>query len=394
MIHGRRGQPALSDRRTRVLHVIKGLGPGGAERLLCSAVAAGDRRAFDYDVAYLLPWKNHLVGELTALGVRAHCLNTADVRDPRWLLRLHRLLRAGRYDVVHVHSPLVAALVRPLVRSAGRDRPRLVTTEHNGWAGFAPLTRRLNAATMGLDDAGFAVSREVLESMSPRRRHGVEVVTHGLPLAAVRALRAERGAVRAELGFAAEEIVVGIVANYRRQKAYPDLLAAARIVLDANPRVRFVAVGQGPLEQEVLREHARLGLGDRFTLLGYRPDAVRVLAGCDVFTLSSHWEGFPVALMEALALGVPVVATAVGGIPDGVTDGREGLLVPHGQPEKLAEALTRMASDDQLRAMAATAAARRGEDFDITHAVSRIEATYAHLMTGRRRVATEEPVTV
>jgi len=370
-------------RPVRVLLVIKGLGPGGAERLLCSVAAVRDRDAFDYEVAYVLPWKDHLVPELADLGVPTHCLGTAGLRDPTWIVRLGRLLRAGDFDILHLHSPLIAGLVRPMVRAGGGRRPRLVSTEHNSWGTYAPITRWMNALTFGLGDMGFAVSEEVRRSVSPRWRDGVEVVVHGLPLDSVRRLRADRGAVRADLGVGEDEVVVGTVANFRAQKAYPDLLVAARTVIAADPRVRFVAVGQGPLEDEVRREHARLGLGERFQLLGYRPKAARILAGCDVFTLASHYEGFPVALMEALALGLPVVATAVGGIPDGVSHGREGLLVPPGKPDRLAQALIRVTGDHALRLELAAAAARRGDAFDITDATRRIESAYASLANGQ-----------
>jgi glycosyltransferase involved in cell wall biosynthesis len=394
------GGTDVRERRLRVLHVVKGLGPGGAERLLCSAAAARDREVFDYDVAYVLPWKNHVVPELVGSGVAVHCLggdgkaasgsSARTLIDPRWTARFARLLRTRPYDIVHLHSPLIAGVTRPIVRSLGPLRPKLVSTEHNGWGTYAVPTRLLNGLTYRLDDAWFAVSDEVRDSVSPRLRERVEVAVHGLPLEEVRALRAERAAVRAELGFAEREIVVGTVANFRAQKAYPDLLAAARRAVDANRRMRFVAVGQGPLEAEVRAEHARLGLGERFGLLGYRPDAARVLAGCDVFALASHYEGFPVALMEALVLGLPVVATAVGGIPDGVADGREGLLVPAGHPDRLADALLRLAADAELRARMGDAAARRGADFDIRRAVRRMEAVYVALAGGSTALTDQE----
>lgn len=391
--------PAVSrgPKRLRVLHVVKGLSPGGTERLLCSAAAARDRDSFDYEVAYVVPWHCELAPELAASGVPVHCVGSAlppargvnrVMADPRWVLRLRRLLRERRYDVVHVHSPLVAGVVRPLVRRLGPGRPRLVTTEHNTWGSYVLPTRLLNCVTYGLNDARFAVSDEVRRSVSARLRPDTEILVHGLALEEARALRSERASVRAELGFHDDDIVVGTIANYRAQKAYPDLLAAARRAADANPRLRFVAVGHGPLEADVHAEHARIGLGERFLLLGHRPDAIRVLAGCDVFTLASHWEGFPVALMEALALGVPVVATAVGGVPDGVTDGVEGLLVPARRPEELATALVRLAGDEQLRARMGNAAATRGAEFDIRRAVTRIEATYREL-AGRTAGAVE-----
>jgi glycosyltransferase involved in cell wall biosynthesis len=377
----------VRERRLRVLHVVKGLGPGGAERLLCAAAAERDRDVFDYDIAYVLPWKNHVVPHLTASDVAVHCVgrgggSARPLLDPRWVIRLGRLLRSGQYDVVHLHSPLVAGVVRPMVRSLGRRRPRLVSTEHNGWSTYALPTRLVNRLTYQLDDAQFAVSEEVRASVSRRLRSRVELIVHGVQVDEVRAQRSERAAVRAELGFADSDIVVGTVANYRPQKGYPDLMVAAKTTLDIEPRLRFVAVGQGPLEAEVRAEHARLGLGDQFRLLGYRDDAVRILAGCDVFILASHYEGFPVALMEALALGLPVVATAVGGIPDGLTDGQEALLVPPRQPRLLADALLRLADDEALRAAMGAASYRRHSDFDIRRAVRRIEAVYAAVAGG------------
>ena len=381
----------MIDQRVRVLHLVKGLGPGGAERLLCAAASERDQERFDYEVGYVLPWKNHVVPDLTASGVAVHCLGsgagrTRPIVDARWILRLRALLIFGNYDIVHLHSPAVAAVARPIVRSLGARRPALVSTEHNGWATYSPTTRLLNRLTYRFDDAHFAVSEQVRQSVARPLRDGVTVVIHGVRVADVRAHHAERDAVRAELGVAPDAVVVGTIANYLAQKAYPDLFAAARIALDAERRIRFLSVGQGPLEAQIKAEHARLGLGDKFQLLGYRPDAVRVLAGCDIFALASHFEGLPVALMEALALGLPVAATAVGGIPDAITDGREGFLVEPGRPADLADGLLRLAKDDSLRAQLSEASYRRGSDFDIGRAVGQIEGVYAALASERRQL--------
>jgi glycosyltransferase involved in cell wall biosynthesis len=364
-------------RRLRVLWLVKGLGPGGAERLLCAAAQERDRERLEYEVAYLLPWKDHLVPTLAASGVPAHCLDGARRYSPAWTVRLRRLLVERPFDVLHAHSPLVAAQARLVVRSLPRAvRPRLIYTEHNSWASYTRVTRLLNAATYPLDEAQFAVSREVWSSVPARLRRRLEVVEHGIDVAATGAHSADRDEVRRELGIDAGTTVVGTIANYRRNKAYPDLLAAARQVLDVDPTVVFVTVGQGPLQREIVAEHGRLVLGDRVRLLGYREDAVRVLAGCDIFALSSHFEGLPVALMEALALGLPVVSTAVGGIPDAVTAGREGLLVPPRRPDELAAALLALVTDPDRRKRMGAAALRRAADFDVRRASRHIEAVY------------------
>jgi glycosyltransferase involved in cell wall biosynthesis len=143
-----------------------------------------------------------------------------------------------------------------------------------------------------------------------------------------------------------------------------------------------VAVGQGPLEEEMRALHAKLGLGDRVLLLGRRDDAVQVLAACDVFTMASDNEGLPVALMEALALGLPVAATAVGGIPGAVTDGVEGILVPPKDPEALADAIATITADTALRMAMSDAARRAGERYDIRIAARHIEQLYRALVGG------------
>ena len=114
------------------------------------------------------------------------------------------------------------------------------------------------------------------------------------------------------------------MANLRRQQGLPQ--PPARRARRPRPRApaRFAAVGQGPLADEVAALHASLGLGDRFLLLGFRRDVHDLMAAADVFTLASAHEGLPVAVMEAFAAGLPVVATAVGGVPQQVTDGRRG----------------------------------------------------------------------
>jgi glycosyltransferase involved in cell wall biosynthesis len=368
----------------RVLALVKGLGPGGAEQLLVAAATVRDREAFRYEVDYLLPWKDALVGDLEGLGVPTRCLGVRDERDLRWAWRLRTRLQREPVDVLHAHSPYPAGIARLVVRTLPRRlRPKLVYTVHNTFQSFATPTRVLNGLTYPLDDADIAVSVEVHETVWRRLQDRTEIVVHGVLLEKVRRELGTREETRAELGLLPDEVVVGTIANFRRQKDYPNLLATARLLLDRGWPGRIVAVGQGPMEEEMRALHDRLDLGDRVLLLGRRDDAVRVLAACDVFTMASDNEGLPVALMEALALGLPVAATAVGGIPEAVTDGVEGLLVAPKDPEALAAAITAITEDPSRRAAMADAARRAGERFDIRIAARRMEDLYRELVTGR-----------
>jgi glycosyltransferase involved in cell wall biosynthesis/GNAT superfamily N-acetyltransferase len=348
---------------------------------MVAAATVHDRARFRFDVEYLLPWKDALVPRLEALGVRTHCLDVKDERDLRWAARLRARLLRDPVDILHAHSPYPAGIARLVVRSLPKAaRPKLVYTVHNTFPSFSAPTRILNGLTYPLDDADLAVSTEVHETIWPRLRGRTEVVVHGVLLDEVRAQLAHRAEVRSELGIGAGEKVAGTIANFRRQKDYPNLLAAARLLLDRGWEGRIVAVGQGPLEAEMRALHEQLGLDDRVLLLGRRDDAVRVLGACDLFTMASDNEGLPVALMEALALGLPVACTAVGGIPEAVTDGVEGLLVPPQDPAALADAIAGITADDDRRSEMAAAARVAGERFDIRHAVARLEELYRDLV--------------
>jgi glycosyltransferase involved in cell wall biosynthesis len=372
---------AVPDTPARVLWLAKGLGPGGAERLLVEVARTIDHRRFDCQAAYLLPAKNHLVGDLAAAGVPAVCLHGAG-RQLDWTLRLRRLVATERIDLVHVHAPYPAVLARFVVRSLGRRRPALVYTEHNVWDGYGVTTRWANALTYPLDDARLAVSADAVSSAPRPFRRRSEVLVHGVDLAEVRSHLVARSQSRKNLGVADGEVLAVTVANLRAHKDYPTLLAAARLVLDSGAPVRFAAVGQGPLESEVRGRLEASGLGDRFQLLGYRADALDVMAAADLFVLSSLAEGLPVAVMEALALGLPIAATSVGGLPGAVRDGVEGLLVPPARPDLLAEAIGALARDPERRGAMASAAAARADAYDIRRATRRIEAVYCEALAG------------
>jgi glycosyltransferase involved in cell wall biosynthesis len=371
-----------SDRRTRILWLIKGLGAGGAERLLCLAAKGRDREAFECEVAYLLPWKDAMVGDLERAGVPVTCLRGGKEWDLSWTIRLRRLLDRRRIDIMHVHSPYVAGFARLVARSLpAKRRPRVVYTEHLPWPGYRLPTRLLNAVTFPLDDAHVAVSEAVRESVSPRLGRRLDAVVHGIQSERVQARAAERDESRRELGIAPDELLVGTVGNVRAQKRYPDLLEAARLVIDSGTSARFAAAGAGSSDPRIRAQHARLRLGDGFRFLGYVDDATRFLAGCDLFVLASEYEGLPVAMMEALALGLPVVATSVPGIRGEVRDGEEALLVPVGRPDLLADAIVTLARDPALRSRMSSMARSRADRFDMTAAINRMETIYRNVMT-------------
>jgi glycosyltransferase involved in cell wall biosynthesis len=359
----------------RVLMLTKGLGRGGTERLLAGAVRHLDRARFAVEVAYLLPWKDAFVGEVEAAGVPVHCLEAPRASSIGWVPRLRRLVREHDIDLVHTHMPVPAAVARSVL--PGR-RPAFVHTEHNLWGRYRLPTRLANRATYGRNAAVIAVSDGVAASI--RSRVPVDVVTHGIDIERLHraddARREVRREARRQLGLDADAPVIGTVGNFTAKKDQATLLAAAARLADEHPGLRVVLVGSGPLEDDLRSRSRQLGLGDTVVFAGSRDDVFDLLPAFDVFTLSSRFEGLPISLLEAMASGVPPVVTRVGGIPEVVTDGDDGVLVEPGDPEGLATALGKLLADPGRRAELATGAVERAAAFDLAHAVRRIEAIY------------------
>lgn len=381
---------AVGEAPARILLLIKGLGLGGAERLLVDVVANRDRDRFEYEVAYVRNGLDALVPAMEATGVRVHSLGAKSSADVRWVRTLRRLLGGGRFDVLHSHLPYTAALARLAALSLPREsRPLLVYTEHSLWNKAAVLTKALNRATVGLDQALLAVSDSSRAALPPTLRARAQVVVHGVDLGRSRALlsrrRELRDRLRQALGIGDEEGVALTVANLREEKGYDVLIDAARLVSAEGVPVRFVSVGEGPLADQLRAQSEANGVEDKMIFLGRRTDALELMAGADLFVLPSHQEGLPVALMEAMSVGLPLVATTVGGVPDVVTDEVEGLLVAPGRPDLLARAVSRLVGDESLRSRLGQGALAASARFDVTAAVTQIEELYERLLRERHR---------
>lgn len=373
----------------RVLLVIKCLGYGGAERLLVDMVATVDRRRFNYEVAYVLQEQDALVSAIRAGGTPVHSLGAARNADLRWMATLRRLLVSGHYDVVHFHLPYAAALGQLVVVSLPRAaRPGVVYTEHTGsWDRARFANRVLLRASMGRGERLVTVSQASYDTLPAPLQQRATVVVHGVDLTqsdSLIARRAElRALVRSELAVEDDELLFLTVANLRPEKSYDVLLEAAKVIADQDLPIRIAAVGRGPLRDALRARHMELGLKDRFRFLGQRDDVLQLMAGADAFVLASRHEGIPVALMEASSVGLPIVASRVGGIPQILEDEVDALLVPPGEPALLAQAMKRLASDVELRSRLGRRAKLRSSIFDIAEANRAVGDIYLQVARSR-----------
>jgi glycosyltransferase involved in cell wall biosynthesis len=186
-------------------------------------------------------------------------------------------------------------------------------------------------------------------------------------------------------GAADSPIIIGTVGRLNPEKGHMLLIEAAPFVLRRCPRARFRIVGEGEERRRLEARAAELGLADRLEMPGSLYDIPQVLAGMDIFVFPSRWEGMPLAPLEAMAAGLPIVATRVHGLTEILEDGRDALLVPVGDPPALAEALLRLIGDPALARLLAGNGRRKAEDeYDVKKMVRLVAETYESVVDGGR----------
>jgi glycosyltransferase involved in cell wall biosynthesis len=374
----RAGEAELSERRLRVVTLLDSLRPGGAERLAATVAMSLDRERFEPFVCVSRSLDGPTLHQtVEAAGVPILSLDRTS-RAAVWSWRpLIDLLRRRRIDVLHAHmfgSNVWGTMIGRLARV-----PVIVAHEHSWSFTGEPVRRLLDRHLIGrAADAIVAVSK-------PDQRRMVEIErirpdkVHLIPNG-IAHLPAPRTDVRRELGISRDAPVIGTLAVLRPEKALTVLLEAAPRLVAEFPDLRILIAGTGPEEQRLLAGIRSAALEQAVTLLGFRSDVAEVLAALDVAVFSSDREGSPLAVLESMAAGKPVVATRVGGVPDLLEDGREGVLVPPREPAALAAAVSRLLRDRGLRDDLGRAARKRQRrDFSIEATVARVERLYLDL---------------
>ena len=366
-----------------VLHVVTAGRIGGAERLIADVLVAASRVGRYQASVCVLQRAGDLGEELARAGVPVHELGLAGaVGTPLALASLVRLLRARRVDVVHTHLLHASAIGLTAARLAGtplavmtRHYDRYVSMYGNG------VDRVLQRTANMLAHHIFAISdaaRQTLvhEEGVPATR--VTVVENGTDVE-----RIERLALGAGTR-AGEGLIVGTVGSLERRKGHEHLLdAIARVRLEPLPRL--VLIGDGPERGRLVALAERLGVADRVEFAGYLRNPYPRIAGFDIYAQPSVEEGFGIAVIEAMALERPVVVARSGGLPEIVTDGLNGIVVPPADPRALGDAIARLAADTVLRRrLAAAGKALVAERFDAARTAERYGQAYVELLGSRR----------
>ena len=362
----------------RVMQLIPTLTVGGAERMV--ATLTGHLRRSGHAVAVVSmydPLGTWIEDALRSEGVPLHFLGKRRGLDVRMVPRVARVIDGFRPDVIHTHLytlkyALAARAVRR--RAVVHTVHSLAHTELDRWSRLVQRWAfRAGVVPVAIGDAVAASVR------SAYGRPELRIIPNGIPVSRYAPREGAGAAVRAALGISPETPTIVAVGMLNRAKNHEALLRAL-----ASARLRAIGAhlllaGDGELRGPLEAEARGLGLEGRVHFLGVRSDVVDVLAAGDVFALASRWEGNPLSVMEAMAAGRPIVATAVGCLPE-LVSARAGRLVPSGDAAALEDALVRVLSDPGLaRAMGAAAAEVARARFDSAVMARAYEELYAQL---------------
>jgi glycosyltransferase involved in cell wall biosynthesis len=337
-------------RAVRILEVISDATIGGGQQHVLSLVEGLDKTIFDVSVACTA--NGPLVDDLRSRGVMAYPVDMSRgvIHPP--LLQLSRLLQRNQIEIMHAHGG-VAGFWGRLSAVLARTPVRVYTLHGIHYLHYSSPAKRevfiaLERFLARKTDRIICVAESDRQSGLRRKLFSPDqcvVVRNGInPTLAERSgeVRQQREA----LGIPADAPIVGTVGRLHRQKGHWILIQATREIVRKIPNVHVLLVGDGPLRKRLEKLSQSLGLGESIHFLGARRDAFDIMAILDVFVLPSLWEGLPYSLLEALALGKPVVATATDGIPEVVVHGESGLLVSPGDPQGLAIAVLQLLNNN------------------------------------------------
>jgi glycosyltransferase involved in cell wall biosynthesis len=329
-----------------IVHVLSSFGMGGQERVALDLAGGQSGEGHRVLVVSLAPEPDGpLAAEFRQHGLEIATMAQRPGRDPRLFLELARLFRQRGVHVVHTHNPqplLFAALPAKLTRA------RLVHTKH-GVNPDSPRRLAMRRAAGRLVDAFVAVSQPTANVAAERRecrRDRLHVVPNGIDLDRFGPDPDARQAIRRELGIPEHAFAVGTVGRLWPEKGHAYFIRSVAPALGDG--FHLVIVGEGPERDNLARQVAELARPDCVHLTGNRSDVPRVLAALDAFALTSKSEGLPLVIPEAMAAGLPVVATRVGGIPQVVEEGVTGYMVDFGDEEGLRRRLVALDGDRPL----------------------------------------------
>lgn len=378
----------MINKRIKILYILPYLyWGGGLQRNRLIILKHINKKKFAAEVC-ALEFKGHTGKLMEDLGFSVYCLKSpAKFVFPQTTFRLYRLIRKLQPDIVHTgnldgdfHGVVAARLGRV---------PVVITEAIGGTVGRKMLTRKLDRIISMFADCVLAVSSAVKNDICEKEEVDKDkvIVTHNpLDISGFDDQKIDFS-LRERYGIKNNEIVIGIVARLEVFKAHRYLIQSiSQLVSQGVDRIRLLIVGDGPLQQELRQCVADEGIEEKVVFTGMVEDVASHLRLMDIFAHPSLWEPFGISILEAMYMGLPVVSTAVGGVPDYIDSGRNGLLVPPADSRALAAAIKKLVDSAELRRKLGNNAKNAVVERFLPEAyVHRLESIYEELMTRKIR---------
>lgn len=367
--------------KTRVLETIRQGKIGGGESHVLDLVASLDKTAFDPIVLSFT--EGPMITALQKMNIPAFVIGSEKAFDISVWKKVKKLMEDQRIDIVHVHG----TRANTNVLWAARQLSLPVVYTIHGWSfhdGLHPLAKRLRIAAEKFITRKTQVNICVSES---NRQTGIKalkgfsgiVVRNGINLQKFNP-DAQYPDLRAEYGIPEDKLLVCFIARMTYQKDPVGMIRGFAAALQQAPQLHLLMIGDGELMDAATAAATAAGIEKQVTFAGFRQDVPAVLHAADIYCLPSLWEGFPIGVLEAMAMGKAVIASDVDGTKEAVQDGENGLLVPSGNPAALAAAMVKVAGDSALRArLQENAKAAIAANFNVAGMTEKIAAVYQQL---------------
>jgi len=378
----------MDKHRKKILHLVEDLKIGGLERVLASIVLSLDESKYEVHV-WCLVGGGDIAGELKEKGIPVRIMGKRSYYNLSNILLLAYLFRRENFHIIHTHGYFASTFGRLAAILAGV--PVMVTHVHSTYYEYGKrnlmIERFLSFFTDNVICVSKAVQRFVVEKEGIRESR-TSVIYNGISFPWNGLSSEDRKAKRASVSVSSQDVVIIEVASLTANKGHQFLLNAFQQIYKKNPTIKLIIVGDGPLQSTIQEEAKKLGMESAVIFTGQRKDVYELLAISDIFVLPSMIrEGLSIAMIEAMAMGLPVIGSNVGGIPESIEDRVNGFLLPPGDTDKLASAIDTLVTDQDLREGMGKQGRRIFEErFTLTRMIKQIEVLYDHLLKNKVRV--------
>ncbi len=365
----------------KVFHLIKSLGRGGAEMLLPETLRAHNENEFQFSYGYFVPHKNQMVPALESQGVTVKCFNSS---NPIGIISqsysVAKFAKMWEADLIHCHLPLAGVSGRLAGKISGIP---IIYTEHNKQERYHPFTRKANLLTMPINKLVLTVSKDVeysLKKAMHRNGFPIRTLLNGVDTAKFDKSNIQ-SEIRKKYRINKDALVVGTVAVFRDQKRLDLWLELAKKIAEKNANTFFLMIGDGPNFQRLKELAKNFRLEDKVVFPGRLEEVRPWMEAMDIYLMTSEFEGLPIAMLEAMSMQLPVVATKAGGIAEVITDGKDGFLTAVENWPYLLQPLLELAQNPALRKKIGTNARDRViAHFSIERMAKELEEIYKEVI--------------